>query len=282
MERNELEQLNWENTAAVIGGKGAWGKRMAEHLGRLGFNVIPIDRTEGKMETLWNNHLAIRASRIVCFSVWPIEAINPIIETAILLGDVKPDQIFLDNASVKAPIMASLKKLDSQGASVCSVHPLASPEKEISGQNVWLMDVGDNALAATSFAAKLFESMGMITQKASLDSHDEDMDFLQGAVHIRKRAEDLTLFQMGVDLHSLRERGTANFKLDEDSRRRTRDQDPEMSVTLIRSMLRHNRGREFIHTLIDNLQTLEMLIDQDPKEAIHIINESADFLKGGD
>lgn len=280
----ELRQSNWENTAAVIGGKGAWGKITDEHLRSLGFDTIISDNTGDKEETLNSNILAIRRSRIVCFSIWPDSAnqINQIITTAVERGAVTAGQIVLENSSVKDPIIGSLRMLDSLGVSVCSTHPLVDPmQSPIEGQNIWIMEVGRNSLEARCFAEKLFESMRMVIHNLCLDIHDEDMDLMQGSVHLRKRAEDLTFWQMGIDLSSLNDKGTANFRLDEDSRRRTRNQDPQMSVALIVSMLRHNRGREFIHTLRENLQMLERLIDEDPGEAVRIINESADFLKGG-
>lgn len=273
------------NTAAVIGGNGAWGKITAEHLRRLGFEVITTDRLEDDKATLANNVAAIKTSEVVCFSIWPdsTNQIGDIISECWAEIAVGVGQIFLDNASVKTRLIVDLKNLDSVGASVCSMHPLVDPlQSPIEGQNVWIMEVGENSAPARNLAERLSESMGMVVHHSSIESHDKDMDLLQGAVHIRKRAEDLTFAQMGIDLNDLFDRGTANFKLDEDSRKRTRNQDPKMSVTLIESMLRHAKGREFVHSLIENLQTLEKLVGENPEEATRIITESANFLKGGE
>src|SRR3989344_4351225 len=127
----ELRQSNWENTAAVIGGNGMWGKITDEHLRCLGFDTIISDNTGDKEETLNSNILAIRRAKIVCFSIWPDSAnqINQIITTAVERGTITAGQIVLENSSVKDPIISSLRMLDSLGVSVCSTHPLVDPKQ---------------------------------------------------------------------------------------------------------------------------------------------------------
>lgn len=276
MKEKELEKSKWEKTAAVIG-NGGWGQIKARHLKMFGFNVIITDRSESEEETLDKNIEVIRRARVVSFSLWPIDPVNPtieIIDKGIERGVFRSGQIVFENSSVKNTLIDSLKRLDSIGVQVCSVHELVSPKKTIKGANVWVMGVGENSLQAVTFAEKLHQNMGLVTHNQSLDTHDEEMAADQGVTHIEKTAEDLAFLQVGINPNKLREKGTANFQLAEDSRRRVREQEAEMTVTLGRSALSFATGVELIDAKIEKLQLLKRLIIEDPQEAVRIIKEA--------
>ncbi len=277
MRENEVEQFKWEDTAAVIG-LGGWGQIKAKHLKMFGFDVITTDRCNSEQETLKNNLEAIRRARIVSFSLWPIDPVNPIIEIidqGITRGVLRPGQVVFENASVKNPLIESLKRLDSLGVSVCSVHELVNPKKKIEGTNVWIMGVGENSQQAITFVERLHRSMGLVVHHHKfLDTHDEKMALDQGITHLLRTAEDLAFLQLGIDPNKMREIGTANFQLAEDSRRRVREQEAQMTVTLGNSALMSSRGNEYLNFVIKNLEMLRKVIREDPEEATRIIQEA--------
>ena len=265
----------------MIGGAGAWGKVTEKLFRDLGFDVIVTDICGSEDETLRSNILAIQRSRIVFFSVLPIEEIAKIITEA---GNaITPEHVILDNASVKSPFLHLLRDCADRGCSVCSTHPNCRPDKPLEGKDALIMEVGSNSEEARSIADRLFQSAGMVIKPISINEHDQIMIPNQGWIHWIKRAESLTLVRTGVDINRLRHFGTVNSQLADNSRKNTIEQEAEMSFTLINSMLSSPEGVKLAEAHIEDLQMIVRLVKEKNKEEVkRLFDESAKFLKGGE
>lgn len=226
-----------ENQVAVIGGEGSMGRITVELFQNLGYQALSSDtknpKTPGTLE-------AIGSSRIVFFSVLPIEEISRIVEEA---EDVfTPEHIVMDNASVKKPLIEAYKKLEARGVSVCSTHPLCKHDQPLHGQKALILDVGSNSQQAAEIAERLYRNAGMVTIPLSFEDHDRTMTVVQLVPHLVMRSIGAALEKSGVDMQKLREIAPANFQLFNLSMWRTLVQDPRISATLISNLARSEEG----------------------------------------
>lgn len=236
---------------AVIGGEGNMGRLTVDLFQRLGYETISSDTRQPETPTAME---AIRESRIVFFSVLPIEEIPRILEAAD--GIIRPDHVILDNTSLKNPLQEALKRLSQRGVSICSTHPLCKHDQPLYGQGVLLMDVGPNPAEARQLAEKLYRSSGMITVPLSFETHDETMVILQLLPHLIMRAVAEVLSRNGIDLNTMERIFPANFQLFNLSMWRTIVQDSRISATIIKHLLDQPTGLKLAKQLYQAIEKL--------------------------
>ncbi len=137
-----------ENTVAIIGGEGAMGKMTDTLFKNIGFQTVPSDIKKPDLPT---PREAVSESGVIFLSVLPIVEVPKIIRD--IEGFVSPNHVVLDNVGVKGPIIDSLKRLDSLGASVCSTHPLTRPVPDsnltdLTNKQALIMGIGANSSRA--------------------------------------------------------------------------------------------------------------------------------------
>lgn len=263
-----------ENQVAVFGGEGNMGKVTVELFQSLGYQAISPDL---KNPDSLSPSEAVSSSRIVFFSVLPIEEITKIVEAA--EDDFGPDHIVLDNASVKKPISESLKKLEAKGVSVCSTHPLCKHDQPLHGQKALILEVGRNARSARELAERLYQNAGMITVPLSFENHDRTMTVVQLVPHFVMRSVGRVLERAGVDMKTLREIAPANFQLFNLSLWRTLIQDPRISATIISNLLKNDEGQALATKIEAAVQ--EVVEAKDQAELAGLFEESYQVLNQG-
>lgn len=227
-----------ENQVAVIGGEGNMGKVTVELFQSLGYQAISSDTKNPESPNISD---AISSSKIVFFSVLPVEAISRIVTET---EDVfTPDHIVLDNASVKRPLIDAYKKLEAKGVSICSTHPLCKHDQPLHGQKALILNVGSNSQQAAEIAKRLYGNAGMVTIPLSFEDHDRTMTVVQLVPHLVMRSIGTALERSGVDMQKLREIAPANFQLFNLSMWRTLVQDPRISATLISNLANSEEGQ---------------------------------------
>lgn len=268
MKTAESGQANWENTATVFGGDGAWGRKTVELFEKLGFKTNVCEIEDDPLDMA-------KKSRVLFFSVNPTENIRQI------AGRVTPiigrEHIILENASAKDQIKSSLLNLADLGASVCSTHPMCDPvaTPDLTEVPLLLMDVGQNSAEARDLAERLFEPTKMRVVPFDFETHDKGMKVIQFMVHFLQRTVGSFLAEEGVDLSSLLQIATPNFHLFHASLMRTLTQDPQVSATIINSALQRDETMEFAQRLAGRFQRV---IDMSEGERLEEFDKSAKAL----
>lgn len=251
--------INIDKTAAIFGGEGNMGKITVEMFQQLGFETISVDPTNPESLTPAE---AIERSKVVFFSVLPIEVINEIVTQNSGLFD---NHMVLDNASVKEPFADAFKELDARGISVCSTHPMTKHDQPLHGQKVLILEVGNNAARARELAEALYKNAGMVTIPLSFESHDASMAVVQLVPHLVMRAVGRVFEKKGVDIQSILKFAPANFQLFNLSMWRTLVQDPEISSTVIASLQKQPTGSNLGR---DIQEAIEEIVEQEDQVSL--------------
>lgn len=169
-------------TVAVIGGKGAMGRCLAQMFGDLGHAVMIAD-----LDTRLTPDEAAAVADVVVISV-PIDVTVDVIRR---LGPlVRPAALLMDVTSLKAaPVQAMLA---SSKASVVGTHPLFGPTvHSLQGQRVVLTPGrGDTWLA---WLRTMFHARGLEIVETTPEDHDEAMSVVQVLVHFSTEVMGQTL-----------------------------------------------------------------------------------------
>lgn len=241
---NKVENLD---RVAVFGGAGNMGRLTVELFRNLNYPTVAVDPKDP--DSLMPAE-AIRSSRILFFSVLPVERIREIILDNEDLFDER--HIVLDNATIKRPLRDVYQRLLARGVSICSTHPLCKHDQPLYGQKVLGMPVGDgvNSAEAKTIGDSIHENAGMELIEFDFDKHDQLMLAVQ-IPHIAQRVMGRTFEKMGVDVKFLQKIATANFQLYELSVWRTLIQDPQISAMIVANFHESPEGQE----IIDKMRT---------------------------
>lgn len=220
-----------ENQVAVIGGEGGMGRVTIELFQSIGYQTLSQDI---KNPSSPSPQEAIAQSRIVFFSVLPIEEIETIVDKS--LDQFTPEHVVLDNATLKKPLAETYRKLNEIGVSICSTHPLCKHDQPLHGQKALSLPVGNNSQQASDIAEKLYKSAGMQIINMQFAEHDKNMRMVQFVPHKVMRAVAETFRKLDVDMNKLQEIAPANFQLFNLSLWRTEVQDPRISATIIANL----------------------------------------------
>jgi chorismate mutase/prephenate dehydrogenase len=176
-------------TVAVIGGRGAMGRCVAELFGDLGHAVMVAD-----LQTALSPEEAAAVADVVVISV-PIDAT---VELVRRLGPrVRPEALLMDVTSVKsAPVRAML---EASAASVVGTHPLFAPSvHSLQGQRVVLCrGRGEEWF---EWLRTMLHARGLVLMEASPEAHDRAMSVVQVLVHYSTEVMGRALARLGVRL----------------------------------------------------------------------------------
>jgi prephenate dehydrogenase len=232
------------DTVAIIGGLGRMGQVTRDIFENAGYPTLVSDI---KDPTTLPAREAIRNSRIVFFSVLPIEGITDIINSC---SDVfNRGDVVMDNASVKNPLKTSYEALDQRGVSICSTHPLFKEDQPALGQNVLILPFGGQPQEATSIAEDVSGKAGMVLIRMDFDQHDKTSLFTQLVPHAINRTLGHLLATQNVDPQVLEAMATANSRLSSLAQWRTLVQPSEVSAMLISNLGALPEGQEVLEAL---------------------------------
>ena len=244
---------------AVFGGAGNMGGLTVELFRKLSYPTVVVDPKDPNSLTPAE---AIRSSRILFFSVLPIERIGKIILDNEDLFDER--HIVLDNATIKRPLREAYQRLLSKGITIRSTHPLCKHDQPLYGQKVLGMPVGDgvNNAEAKTIGDSIHENAGMELIEFDFDKHDQLMLAVQ-IPHIAQRVMGRTFEKMGVDVKFLQKIATANFQLYELSVWRTLIQDPQISAMIVANFHESQEGLEIIDKMRTSFEEIVGETDRD-------------------
>jgi chorismate mutase/prephenate dehydrogenase len=178
-----------QQSVAVIGGKGAMGRCMAELFADLGHAVMIAD-----LDTDLSPREAAGAADVVVISV-PIESTVPVIRE---LGPlVRPEALLMDVTSIKTAPVTTM--MESTPASVIGTHPLFGPSvHSVQGQRIVLTPGrGDGWLA---WLESMLRARGLTIKRATPQQHDRAMAVIQVLTHFATEVMGKALADMGVSI----------------------------------------------------------------------------------
>jgi prephenate dehydrogenase len=157
-------------TVGIIGGKGKLGDWLRRMFIRRGYEVYISDLSNGmSVEDL------VHTVDTVIVSV-PLEVTTAVLDA---LPPLRADQLLMDVASVKTPLIPSLSRFTCE---VISIHPMFSPVVTTGvGQRVVCCPIRSGARGAALFSC--FHDEGMTITTTSPEEHDRAMAVVQGLNH---------------------------------------------------------------------------------------------------
>lgn len=176
-------------TVAVIGGKGAMGRCVAQLFGDLGHAVLIAD-----LDTTLSPEEAAELADVVVISV-PIDETAGVIRR---LGPrVRPEALLMDVTSVKrGPVEAMLS---ASQASVVGTHPLFGPSvHSLQGQR-WVLTPGRGD-AWLAWLRTMLHARGLELIETTPEEHDRLMSIVQVLVHFSTEVMGRTLASLNVPL----------------------------------------------------------------------------------
>jgi chorismate mutase/prephenate dehydrogenase len=176
-------------TVAVIGGKGAMGRCMAEMFADLGHAVMIAD-----LNTPLSPEEAAATADVVLVSV-PIDVTEEVIRK---LGPlVRQEALLMDVTSIKGAPMAAM--LAATRANVVGTHPLFGPSvHSLQGQRVVLCPGRGDAWL--DWVRQMFHARGLAMMEATPEEHDRAMSIVQVLVHFSTEVMGKTLARLGVSI----------------------------------------------------------------------------------
>ena len=204
---------------SIIGGAGKMGKWIFDLLTNVGHKVNIIDPS-------LNNGLTIKdtkTSDVVIVSV-PISAVNDILNE---LDDIcKKDALIFDIASLKSPIVKTLKRM-AKIRKICSIHPMFGPSaRSMYNRNLIICDCGNSE--AVSEAKILFDNKGANIRLMDLDSHDDYMSYVLGLSHAVNIAFFTVLERSGYSFDDMCSVASTTFIKNMETNRSVASEDPRL------------------------------------------------------
>lgn len=176
-------------SVAVIGGKGAMGRVIADLFGDLGHHVMIAD-----VDTALTPGEASASADVVIVSV-PIDATVGVVEEIGPL--VRPEALLMDVTSIKTAPMEAM--LAATRASVVGTHPLFGPSvHSLQGQRVVVTaGRGDEWRL---WVEQMLRARGLTIVETTPEAHDRAMAVVQVLTHFSTEVMGKTLATLGVPI----------------------------------------------------------------------------------
>lgn len=196
----DLSTKKGSGRALIIGGLGKMGAWLAGYLHATGHHVQIFDTSPGTSEFEIVDDLAagLKSADIIVLAL-PMPAIAPALET---MDPAKVRGLVMDIASLKTPLVSTLRAATDRGLRVASVHPMFGPDAEhLIGRNLIFCDCG--APEAVKSARALFEDVGANLVELELEEHDRQMGYVLGLAHLTSILYAQVLADSGLDFAEL-------------------------------------------------------------------------------
>ncbi len=178
-ERVALSEHGRGKRALVIGGAGRLGYWLVRFLHAQGFTPLVADPAIGEADEGWSDWRQAPLDCELIVVAAPIAASREIIER---LTEIRPPGVVFDVASIKSPLINSLRAARVAGLKVCSIHPMFGPDTRLlAGRHVLLMDCGSPD--AVQAARALFDHTMVSLVEIGLEQHDRLMAWVLGLSH---------------------------------------------------------------------------------------------------
>ncbi|MEY3359290.1 MAG: hypothetical protein RI923_550, partial [Pseudomonadota bacterium] len=180
-------------------------------------------------------------------------------------GKAMHSRMLIDCATNKSGFSERLQELAINGVSICSSHPMAVSSAALRGQNVLLMPIGSNAVAAENAAHRIYDLLGMRIARIDFVQHGEIMALVQLLPHLVQRvfidALATGLASQNLQIADLTTLASANYLLAELGLGRVAAQRGEVSAGIIATGMASEFGRTLLAALRESLDTIQKTSD---------------------
>lgn len=261
--------------ALVIGGSGRMGGWLADFLENQGFSVLLADpRLADDGQRIFADWRDAPESPGLVVVACPIRISIGIIQ-ALALRQSKA--LVVEVASVKSPLLDTLREAAASGLRICSAHPMFGPDTRLlAGRHVLLMDVGC-ATAVDEAEALFFDTMAEVT-RIDLDQHDRLIAFVLGLSHALNIAFSSALSESGIAEESFRRVASTTFEKQLAVARAVAEENPDLYFE-IQQLNRH--GAEARGVLSEALRRLCDSVDLDRADDFRRLMERGRQYLGG-
>ena len=174
-------------TAVIVGGAGRMGRWTARFLEAQGYTAGALDPMASADENEWSSENVLSADVVICAT--------PPGATASIYDDWSqrpPSGVVADIASIKAPLIEPIRRLQRAGGRVASMHPMFGPGIALlRDADVVICDTGDEG--ATVAIEDLFRPTTVRLVRLPLEDHDRIMADLLSLAHATAIAFALSL-----------------------------------------------------------------------------------------
>jgi chorismate mutase / prephenate dehydrogenase len=173
--------------AVIVGGAGRMGRWMAHFLGAQGYVSGALDPAAESAEDDWARRNLASADLVVCAAP-PLATVSIYREWA----KAPPRGTIVDIASIKAPLIEPIRRLQEAGARAASIHPMFGPSIALlRDADVVVCETGDEE--ATRAVEDLFHPTTARLVRIPLEDHDRIMADLLSMAHATAIAFALAL-----------------------------------------------------------------------------------------
>jgi chorismate mutase/prephenate dehydrogenase len=156
-------------TAVVVGGEGRMGRWFVRFLADQGYAAGALDTSATDEENAWARAALPAADLVICAAP-PVATAEVYTEWA----TAPPSGVIADIASIKAPLLGPIRRLQAAGARVASLHPMFGPSVVLLRDcDVVVCDTGD--AGAERVVEQLFATTTARIVHLSLHEHDRLM-----------------------------------------------------------------------------------------------------------
>ena len=183
-------------TAVIVGGEGRMGRWLVRFLADQGFVTGTLDIRGLADENEWARQNLPAADLVI--TATPPAATAELYDSWV---SSPPAGVIADIASIKTPLLGSIRRLQEAGARVASLHPMFGPSVVLLRDcDVVICDTGDEA--ATKVVEQLFEVTTARLLHLPLDEHDRLMADVLTLAHATVIAFALALPETPVPVRS--------------------------------------------------------------------------------
>lgn len=271
-ERVALSARGEGRRALVIGGAGRMGRWLVRFLHAQGFDVLVADAAcapDGERQFRDWHDAPMDVDLLVVAA--PIDASRQIIDE---LAGIRPSALVFDVASIKAPLVDSLRRAADAGLEICSMHPMFGPETRLlAGQHVLIADCG-NAAAVARARALFDETMASLVE-VSLDAHDRLMAWVLGLSHALNVAFAAALADSDMEAGQLAAISSTTFQRQLDIATDVTAENPELYFEIQRLNPYENGVLEALRRALESLET--SVLRDDPGTFAGLMQRGADW-----
>lgn len=269
-ERVALSARGEGRRALVIGGAGRMGRWLVRFLHAQGFDVLVADAAcapDGERQFRDWHDAPMDVDLLVVAA--PIDASRQIIDE---LAGIRPSGLVFDVASIKAPLVDSLRRAADAGLEVCSVHPMFGPDTRLlAGHHVLIADCG-NADAVARARALFDETMASLVD-VSLDAHDRLMAWVLGLSHALNVAFAAALADSDIEAGQLAAVSSTTFQRQLDIATDVTAENPELYFEIQRLNPYENGVLEALRRTLESLET--SVLRDDPGTFVGLMQRGA-------
>jgi chorismate mutase/prephenate dehydrogenase len=259
--------------ALVIGGSGLLGSWFVQFLDNQGYRVEICDPV--KQEGDFRHFLSLADTDLSQQLIVVAAPINQSCELLIEMAGRKPAALVFDVASVKNPLRAGLKAMQSAGCKITSVHPMfGSDTRLLSGKHVIFIDLG--VPQATAEAKALFDSTMVEQVDMDLDAHDKAIAYVLGLSHALNIAFFTALAESGERIPNLAKLSSSTFDAQLEVSSRVALDNPSMYFEI--QSLNNHSPRALVALLNAVSQVTARVLDGDLDGFTDLMLQGRDFL----